>query len=88
MRPAKKVVEHPSAETPNPFAIHRHKTLPPSIAPQKQDSPPFLRASSYLPKTEATISKEAKQARAEQKSQAFNRRLKELRKWLQAYKSW
>lgn len=88
MRPARRVVAPPSSESPNPFAVHRDKPLTSSVPDSLADSPTTLRSSSYFPKTENTISKEAKQARAEQKTKAFKRRLKELRKWLQAYKSW
>jgi hypothetical protein len=89
MRPARITVEHPTAETPNPFAVHRDKPLTSSVPDNgTEENPRTLRASSYLPKTDAVISKEAKQARAEQKNKAFNRRLRELRKWLQAYRSW
>ncbi len=141
MRPAKKTIEHPTAESPNPFAIHRDKPSGSTtnrtndtdnnnnnnntfIAPANpttntspatnnnnstaanttnnnamlgsspmdnsntMGSPTMLRSSSYYPKTQTTISKEAKKARVEQNNKAFNRRVKELRKWLQAFKSW
>eukprot|EP01116_Phalansterium_solitarium_P025544 TRINITY_DN981_c0_g3_i2.p1 TRINITY_DN981_c0_g3~~TRINITY_DN981_c0_g3_i2.p1 ORF type:complete len:4579 (-),score=1632.50 TRINITY_DN981_c0_g3_i2:159-12473(-) len=86
MRSAKKEVESPSAETPNPFAIHRSSQ---SGEDNGSGSPAsMLRSSSYYPRTETSISKESKRARLEQKNAAFSRRVQELRKWLSAFKGW
>eukprot|EP01114_Cavostelium_apophysatum_P001689 TRINITY_DN1146_c0_g1_i2.p1 TRINITY_DN1146_c0_g1~~TRINITY_DN1146_c0_g1_i2.p1 ORF type:complete len:4271 (-),score=1642.72 TRINITY_DN1146_c0_g1_i2:54-12866(-) len=85
MRP-KKIVEHPTADSPNPFAVHRDRPAN-AGGSQKLPGSPLLRSSSHHAPTETSVTKEYHRARAEQKNNAFNRRVKELRKWLQAFKS-
>jgi archaellum biogenesis protein FlaJ (TadC family) len=42
----------------------------------------------FFPQTDVELAKERKKARTEQKNRDFTRRVKELRKWLQAYRVW
>eukprot|EP01117_Protostelium_nocturnum_P005083 TRINITY_DN1838_c1_g1_i6.p1 TRINITY_DN1838_c1_g1~~TRINITY_DN1838_c1_g1_i6.p1 ORF type:complete len:4362 (-),score=1676.63 TRINITY_DN1838_c1_g1_i6:38-13123(-) len=80
MRPALKAIQSPSIESPNPFAVHRDRPL---IIPAKENST-ALRASAPGMRTARDIQKD----REDHKNRTFERRVQELRKWLQAFQNW
>lgn len=88
--PAKKSVVHPSADTSNPFAVHRTRTFASEVSEEALNSQAtgLKRSVSVDPDRPLTISRVRKVARESQQTLAFTRRVDELRKWLQAYKGW
>ncbi len=90
LTPAKKIVEHPSIETSNPFAIHRTRTFSSEVEDASYHTQPgsLKRSVSVDPDRPLTVSRVRKIARESQQTLAFTRRVDELRKWLQAYKGW
>eukprot|EP00029_Vermamoeba_vermiformis_P008050 TRINITY_DN365_c0_g1_i7.p1 TRINITY_DN365_c0_g1~~TRINITY_DN365_c0_g1_i7.p1 ORF type:complete len:4455 (+),score=2004.27 TRINITY_DN365_c0_g1_i7:138-13502(+) len=94
--PAMRRVRSPSADSANPFAGPRdhkaHALRASQRVPSRDDSElsqqQSLSRSMLLPQTDATLAKERQRAHEEQKNKDFSQRVKALRKWLQAYKSW
>jgi hypothetical protein len=94
--PAMRRVRSPSADSANPFAgprNHKAHALRASQRVSSRDESELsqqqnLSRSMLLPQTDATLAKERQRAHEEQKNKDFSQRVKALRKWLQAYKSW